>query len=265
MGFRHIDTRRMPREQIATNPGAARQWLRQDSGGGGVFMSYGPAGFTPTIMKLLGGQPHRHLHKTVTESHYILAGDYPIWHWRERAQPGDLTWLRRHSYLENRPGTIHGVVPDVQPTTPHQMLIWLDGGGTSIDEPEAETETFEVSMTDASEDHWPGRPPIFLQADEARWSAHPEIAGAQLLALSTDGKPGADCWLVKLMPQSKSQAIAGGGRWLYVVDGSATFALDGDDVPLGEGGFLEWDAGSTLTMNGGATATILCVGHNLTA
>jgi len=265
MGFRHIDTRRMPREQIATNPGAERQWLRQDASGGGIFMSYGPAGFTPTILKLLNGVPHRHFHKTVTESHYILAGDYPIWHWREQNKPGELTWLRRHSYLENRPNTIHGVVPEVQPTTPHQMLIWLDGGGTSIDEPESKTETFEVPMDSGSADHWPGRPPIFLQADEGSWTDHPGIAGAKLLALSANGKPGADCWLVKLTPEAKTKPHMGGNHWLYVVDGAVTFAVNGMAVDVGEGGFLEWSADTALAVTSGGSATVLCVGHKLTA
>ena len=108
--FTFADTTTMPFDELPTNPGLKFQLLWKDPPTGStVQMSYGPPGFSSTIVEMLSHGPHRHYHRNVNERHYILGGDYPIWHWPNDRDEGTMTILRRHTFLENPAKTLHGL------------------------------------------------------------------------------------------------------------------------------------------------------------
>ena len=274
-----VDTAAMRLAPVPSNPGAYFQMLLSYGGAGGAIqIVYGPPGFTMPIQHLLAYGPHRHYHRTVRERHYVLGGDFPVWHWETPGAPGKLTRLRRHHYLENPPLTLHGISPGEVPETGWKILQWTDGAGTDLTEPAAATETFEVGFDGAAPD-LPFDQPVWCYAEDMVWMAHgtqPEwqikqLAGAAngLQAVSLVAIP--PRWEGRLGGLSSRREPA---NWVFVVSGdlaldfSPTGAQNGDrrGVPLREDGFLAWaDEGAPAAGQTAGGCVVLCVGHQLDA
>ncbi len=275
--YRHHDTHTMPYEELPENPVARRQLLwRDEATGACVQMSYGPPGFPPNVVKVLQAGPHRHFHNTVNERHYVLAGDYPVWHWANLDDAGTRTVLRRHTYLENRPHTLHGVRPETVPAVATQMLVWNNGGGTSIFDKDAARETIDVPFDGSVRPNQAWRGPVLAQLDERAWAPHPLVPGWKLkpVAAAADGMPAVA--QVSVPPDfafsDAAPKIDGGARrWLFLLSGDLAVQIASgaktESVMLREGHFLSWEEGARLTFGeraitgGGCVA--LCTGTDL--
>jgi hypothetical protein len=267
-----LDTTTLPLEDVPGNPGARRHTLLEVPGTPGfVRIDYGPPGFPDNVRALLEHGVHRHYHRSVTERHYILAGDYPIWHWRDLATEGALTRLRRHHYLENPPYTVHGIVPGSVPQTGYAILQWTDGYGTDLFEPGAKTETITVSP-DAAAHPDDLSAPICFHADERPWLPHASVAGWQIRELGVE-MPG--CPAARLVniaagaarPPARTGLRTAGWKWLLVISGDLRLAAGSETRELHEGTFLAWRADTTVELDrdrpSRAGAVVLCVGHDL--
>jgi hypothetical protein len=271
-----LDTATMPIEDVPGNPGARRRTLLDVADAPGfVRIVYGPAGFADNVRALLAHGPHRHYHRSVTERHYVLGGDYPIWHWLDATPGGQLTRLHRHHYLENPPGTLHGIMPGSLPDTGYSILHWTNGRGTELFEPGADVETFTVPP-DATVNPAALRAPILVHAEDIAWSAHRRLPQwkTRPLGAATGSCPVA--LLVNVPPATDTgagvAALAGPGwLWLLVISGDlrlqASDAAGTKPLSLREGSFLAWSPGSSVTLEretpsrGGCVC--LCVGHDL--
>ena len=272
--FTHLDTNTMPVSESPANPGAKDQTLWKDqTTGSTVQMSYGPAGFPPKVAEILAHGPHRHYHKTVNERHYILAGDYPIWHWQDASGDGKLTILRRHTFLENPPKALHGIRPETTPTIATQLLVWNNGPGTSIFDKEAEQETIEVPIDGSTHDVAWASSRILSTMDMA-WRPHASVDGWKVKDLAPEVKDSPPVTLVNLPPDAEAgaQEIAGADRtWLFVLSGDLSPVVKTAEGPsqlsLQEGHFLAWSRGMSVTFPGAPVSIsgclALCVGHDL--
>jgi hypothetical protein len=273
-----LDTATMPFEEVPGNPGARRHTLLEvPEAPGFVRIVYGPPGFSSNVQSLLQHGPHRHYHRSVTERHYILAGDYPIWHWVDAAE-GHMTRLRRHHYLENPPRTVHGIMPGSVPQTGYGIVQWTDGFGTELFEPGADAETLTVPP-EARLDPGELRRPILVHAEDLPWSAHasvgdwtirelgaatPTCPPARLVNIPAHGaKP------LRLAPMTSSRWL-----WLLIISGDlrvrardATDGGAGDALSLREGAFLAWRSGASVVVEreraSGGGCVALCIGHDL--
>jgi hypothetical protein len=252
-----------------------------------VRIVYGPPGFSGNVRSLLEHGPHRHYHRSVTERHYVLAGDYPIWHWTDATRAGEMTRLRRHHYLENPPGTLHGIMPGSVPETGYGIVHWTDGFGTELFEPGAETETITVEP-DVTVNPSGLRSPVLFHAEELPWSTHGSVSDWRVRELGVETPTCAPARLVNIppgVPVSANHAPLAGPRWQWLLvisgdlrmratdtgnataPGAAEPVANGAVVSLREGSFLAWRPGSNVQIDreqpsiGGCVA--LCVGHDL--
>ena len=271
MSYRHLDVATAPMGGVAANPGARQQVLwREERSGASVAINYSPAGFTAQHAKMLDEEgAHCHYHATVNERHYMLAGDYPIWHWATPTAEPTLTVLRRHTYLENPPRTLHGSRPDLRPQVGTQLLVWNTKGGTSIFAEDGRHETFRLQPGEqAPRDGW-ARPTIHT-VDTMEWQAHPTMRGWKVKHLAPAIPDSPAVFVVNVPPDTRAPMAGTFGaerRWLFVLSGDLAVTMNGDALMLREGHFVQWDAVSRLAFasgtisNGGAT--VLCIGHDL--
>lgn len=274
--YRHLDTNTMPSVGGAGGEGARQQLLWKDAATGAtVAINYGPAGFSQKLRALLDQGEHRHYHDTVNERHYILGGDYRIWHYADPEAAPTETVLRRHTYLENPPRTLHGSRPHSRPDYATALLVWNNGGGTSIFDPASQTETPHVPFGQP----WPRvnrwSTPIIHHTPDMAWAKHALQPGWKVKALSGAVERQAPAALVNLPPDATAKGVApipgGHLRWLYLLSGDLTVTVTengkGETLGLKEGHFLHWDAGATLSCGAGAVSDggciAICVGHDL--
>lgn len=275
--FSHLDTTTMPFEESAANPGAKYQVLLQDEATGStVQMSYGPAGFSPKVVEVLSQGPHRHYHNSITERHYILGGDYPVWHWSNEHDEGKLTILRRHTFLENPPKTLHGIRPETKPEIATQMLVWNTGSGTNIFDKAAEKETIEVPLDCLPMPDVEWGSPRLLSTKDMAWQPHPRIDRWKIKGIAPGAKDSPPVVLVNIPPESRAGPDApdlrGADRcWLFVLSGDLSPTIKGTDgasqLALQEGHFLAWPGSTSLAYPTGPLSSggclSLCVGHDL--
>ncbi|MSO65946.1 MAG: hypothetical protein EXQ85_09175 [Alphaproteobacteria bacterium] len=277
--YRHLDTTTMPVVETAMNPGAGQQLLwKDDQTGATVALNYGPAGFTAKRVAHFANGPDRHYHDTVNERHYILGGDYPIWHYAHPDAPARLTVLRRHTFLENSPRTLHGGQPDSRPSIATAMLVWNNGGGTSIFDPAARHETREVPFDGSFRPNHGWAVPRIIVSGEAPWQPHLAMAQWKIRPLAPADVRQPPVAQVSLPPDAMAPgqvaAIKGAERrWLFMLSGDLSVAMIAAGattaIALREGHFLSWDAGATLSYGAGTIsqggAVVLCIGHDLAA
>ncbi len=274
VAFAHLDTTTMEVSESPANPGAKYQVLWQDpTTGSTVQMSYGPAGFPPKVIEVLSHGPHRHYHNSVNERHYVLGGDYPVWHWSNELDEGKLSILRRHTYLENPPKTLHGIRPETTPEIATQMLVWNNGPGTNIFDKDAEKETIEVPLDGRSMLDVEWASPRLLSTKALPWRPHPRIDGWKVKALAPRAKDSPTVALVSIPPDARAEAEIQGAdrRWLFVLSGDLSVIIRASDGPsqlsLQEGHFLAWPDGTSIVYparsisSGGCLC--LCIGHDL--
>ena len=275
--YRHLDTTTMAVSESSANPGAKYQVLWQDPATGStVQMSYGPAGFSSKVAKILAHGPHRHYHVSVNERHYILGGDYPVWHWPNNRDEGELSILRRHTYLENPPKTLHGIRPETTPEIATQMLVWNNGPGTNIFDEEAETETIEVPFDGDSICDVEWASPCLLSVNALAWSPHPRVQGWKIKDIAPGARESPPVALVNIPPDDRNGSeipnIQGADRcWLFVLSGDLSLIMNTIDgasqLSLQEGHFLVWPNGTSIAYPTGSISSggclSLCVGHDL--
>ena len=273
--FAHLDTTTMPVSESPANPGAKYQVLWQgQSTGSTVQMSYGPAGFPPKVAELLSRGPHRHYHKSVNERHYVLGGDYPVWHWSNERDEGKLSVLRRHTYLENPPKTLHGIRPETTPEIATQMLVWNTGPGTNIFGKDAARETIEVPFDGRSMPDIEWSSPRLLCTKDLAWWPHPSIDGWRIKDIAPSAQDSPPVALVSVSPDSGSgtwELQGADRRWLFVLSGDLSLIIKTSDGPsqlsLQEGHFLAWSDEASIVYparsisSGGCLC--LCIGHDL--
>ena len=274
--FRHLDTNTMASDEPPGSPGTRQLVVwRDDATGATVAINHGPAGFSQKLRELLDQGEHRHYHDTVNERHYILGGDYRIWHYANLDAEPTQTILRRHTYLENPPRTLHGSRPHSRPDFATALLVWNTGGGTGIFDPSSRDETPHVPFGKP----WPRvnqwSKPIIHHTQEMAWAAHPTQTGWKTKVLSGAVERQAPATVVSLPTDAAvtgAPKIPGGHlRWLYLLSGdlSVTMTAGGktESIGLKEGHFLHWDKDAVLSYgpnaasDGGCVA--ICVGHDL--
>jgi hypothetical protein len=274
--FTFADTTTMPFDELPTNPGLKFQLLWKDPPTGStVQMSYGPPGFSSTIVEMLSHGPHRHYHRNVNERHYILGGDYPIWHWPNDRDEGTMTILRRHTFLENPAKTLHGLRPETTPEIATQLLVWNNGSGTGIFEKNAEKETVEVPLDGPSRSDVEWASPRILSTKDLIWRQHPSIEGWKIKDVAGAEQDCPPVVLVSIPPGATARAApdlrGADRRWFFVLSGDLSLIVETSDGTsqrsLQEGHFLAWLDDTRLTYPAGAMSdggcVSLCVGHDL--
>jgi hypothetical protein len=188
-----------------------------------------------------------------------------------------MTRLRRHHYLENPPGTLHGIVPGSVPETGYGIVHWTDGFGTELFEPGAETET--VTIEPELTVNPPGlRRPVLFHAEDLPWSPHASESGWRVRELGVETATCAPARLVNIppgQPVAAEHAPLTGRRWQWLLIISGDLRMRALDTPLGkystlslrEGSFLAWRPGSSVQVDPGQPSSggcvALCVGHDL--
>lgn len=262
-----MDTDRMALEPAPGHPGAFRQMLLfDDDAGSFVQITYGPPGFTEKLRDLVSTGPHRHYHKTVVERHYVLDGDYPVWHWVRPDTAGTLSRVVRHDYLENRPLTLHGITADATSERGWKILQWANGSGTEIYEPGADIETVEVGFVDPVP-RLAFDTPVKRRATALPWEPHPAEPGWCLKKLSGEAPRLPAVELVQIPSRctavpavwSKSSAEH---RWIFILAGSISIELTAENrlskFALGENAFFAIPA-RTVVGHGLVTSENGCV------
>jgi hypothetical protein len=273
-----IDTNIMPFEDEPGHPEKKIQNLLPPSemAGGMVRLSYWPPGFTQQVREEMASEGHRHYHRTVTERHYVLWGDYTIFHWHgpKMAQIG--TDMYRHHYIENPPLTQHGITIENSPVVGNKLIAWATGpGSTSLYSPESKQETVRVPF-DGEGPPEASNAPIIFNADDLEWQPHPNQPNWLIKYLSRPDNPLPPVSLVNV-PAGSRAGISGltpanaVKHWLYVVSGDLKLKAASKHrenvLKLKEGGFLAWNSECAITQpdavltDGGCV--ILCIGHVL--
>jgi quercetin dioxygenase-like cupin family protein len=136
-----LDTREMPWEDFDGLAGAKVKVLSRDERGNAmVMLVWLPPGELPGV-----ALPHRHYHRTITESTFLLSGELPHWEYESAEQDhGEMVRFREGYFMERRPGSIHGLEPGTTSATGCVVLMWRDGVGNWLSEPEAGVETVDV-------------------------------------------------------------------------------------------------------------------------
>lgn len=157
--LRRIDTRELPWEEFDGLEGGKIRVLARDADGNASVMIVSlPAGELPSV-----ALPHRHFHRSVREFSYVLSGELPHWEYESAEQNrGDLVVFREGYFMDRKPGSIHGLERGMSSATGFEVLMWRDGVGNWVDEPEFAQETADVPYADP----------------EATGATEPTIAGA---------------------------------------------------------------------------------------
>jgi len=192
-----LDSREMQWEDFDGLVGAKVKVLSRDErGNAGVMIVWMPPGELPGV-----ALPHRHYHRTITEFTYVLSGDLPHWEYADADQQrGELAHFREGFFMERRPGSIHGLEAGLTSATGCVLLMWRDGVGNWLNEPEAAEETVDVAYEAGGEAPGGGgeltadaagvvlaRPDVtILDTRKVPWLPFPGLAGAKVKVLARD-------------------------------------------------------------------------------
>ena len=202
-----LDTRSMAWEKFPGLDGTAIKVLsRDDDGNPMVFLHFMPPGELPGVEL-----PHRHFHRTVTENAFVLAGELPHWEYATAQDSGELVLLREGFFMDRRPGSIHGLEPGLSSSIGCVILMWRDGTGTMVDEPDFAEETADVPYAARPAPAGRFRPELaavvrdrqdvtLLDTRELAWEPFPGLAGAKVKVLSRDEHGNGMIWMVWLPP-----------------------------------------------------------------
>lgn len=287
--LRWIDTAQMPWEPLAFIPGFQRKLLREDPcTHATVQLQHTPAGFSRPIAERLAAGAIRHYHRTVTERHYFLDGDFPCVEWRDLADvTGQLVTYRRDMFLDRPPNSLHGLTAGTPSSSGSQFLVWNTGAGTAMWEPEAATETVElaplggagrddvaaVASLEMSADAVDSTRVPFTHArifhvDELPWRPHPVVASWQIKTLAPPVKGSPAVEIVNLSaagvirasnspetdgPAARQSDSTREERWLYVLEGVLSLQIQcSEEAALDTG-----SARRTIASFEGPTGTFL--------
>lgn len=275
--FTFLDTNAMPWEDNPGIPGFKRRLLDfDDETQAEARMDYVPPGCIPDVLEL----PHRHYHNTVTERAYALAGDFPHWEFSSTSDhEGEMIVFRRHLFMDRPPKSIHGLMPEPLSETGCMLLYWNTGPGIGVAEPDAPTESVELSFdASADADRNDFSDARLFDTAEVAWQGHPSAPGWKLKPLAEAVENSGAVRLVHI-PAAWSGPVEpvkaqgdGPSPWLFVVAGDLRLHLAENgarrELLLREGAFLIWRAGAALSVPAGFASdggcTVLCVGHDLT-
>ena len=151
-----LDTREMPWEPFSGLAGGKVKILSRDQEGNAtVMLVWLPPGELPGV-----ALPHRHYHRTIREFSYVLSGELPHWEYADaEQQQGDIVVFREGFFMERLPGSIHGLEPGPTSEAGCLLLMWRDGVGNWLDEPQAAEETIDVPYGEGGERRPPATPP----------------------------------------------------------------------------------------------------------
>ena len=129
--LRILDTREMKWESF---PGLdhckIKVLTRSADGDPMVFLLWFPP------IELLPDIPHRHIHQSVTEWSYVLAGELPHWEYANAEQTkGDRILFKQGYYMHRKPGSIHGLEENSASAVGCLILSWRDKVGNFAAEP----------------------------------------------------------------------------------------------------------------------------------
>lgn len=218
-GVRILDTRSIPWESFAGLTGAKVKVLsRDDAGRELVFLVWMPPGELPGVCL-----PHRHYHRTVREYSLIVSGELPHWEYKDTAQQrGDLVVFREGYFMERHPGSIHGLESGLTSANGCTILMWRDGVGNWVNEPEAEQETIDVAYDDPPTDvSGPTtelaaqeggvvleRPDVTIRDTRAMpWEPFDGLRGGKVKVLARDAAGHASVFIVWMPPGHRDPAV----------------------------------------------------------
>ena len=276
--FDLIDTNAVPWEHNPGIPGFKRRLLVfDDATRSEVRMDYVPPGAIPRVLEL----PHRHYHRTVAERAYALAGDFPHWEFSSTSDhEGEMIVFRRHMFMDRPPKSIHGLMPEPLSETGCVLLYWNTGPGTGVAEPDAPTESVELSFDESADaDRTDFSDARLFDTGEVAWREHPSAPGWKLKPLAEAVENSGAVSLVHVPadwagPAGPVRARGDGpSPWLFVISGDLRVHLAENgarcELELREGAFLLWRSGAALSVPAGSASdggcTVLCVGHDLNA
>lgn len=278
--LRRLDTREMPWQEFAGLEGTKIKVLARDrSGNPLVFVQWIPPGGFPSV-----SLPHRHYHRSVREFAYVLDGELPHWEYASADAPGEIVRFREGFFMDRRPGSIHGLEPGPASAVGCTLLMWRDGTGTMVDEPDFDEQTVDVP--------YPGgaalpaaaavaladgvvldRPDVtILDTREMPWTDFAGLDGARVKMLSRDAAGNGVTWLIWLPGELPSVGrphrhyhrtirefsfmVAGElPHWEY----RNAAQQQGDLVVVREGYFMERLPGSVHGLEEGPSSPVGCV------
>jgi quercetin dioxygenase-like cupin family protein len=194
-----LDTREMPWEDFEGLAGGKVKVLSRDERGNAmVMLVWMPPGELPGVVL-----PHRHYHRTITEFTFMLSGELPHWEYASAQEPGEMVLFRRGFFMERHPGSIHGLEPGTTSASGCVLLMWRDGIGNWLSEPQAAEETVDVPYAPSSGAPAPAasdgvgagdepgivlrRPDVTILDSRAMpWTPFPGLRGAQVKVLARD-------------------------------------------------------------------------------
>jgi uncharacterized cupin superfamily protein len=280
--LRRLDTREMRWEEFPGLAGTKVKVLSRDEHGNPmVFLQWLPPGGLESVEL-----PHRHFHRSVREFAYVLSGELPHWEYASADAPGELVRFKEGFFMDRRPGSIHGLEPGPQSSIGCTLLMWRDGVGTMVDEPQFAAETVEVpypggaALPSTAVAPRPGadgvvleRPDVTLLDTRAMpWEDFAGLHGARVKMLSRDAAGNGVVWLVWLPGDIPSvnrphrhyhRTIR---EFSYLVAGELPHweyrdaaQQHGDLVVVREGFFMERAPGSIHGLEEGPSSPIGCV------
>ena len=158
------------------------------------------------------------------------------------------------------------------------LLYWNTGPGTGVAEPDAPTESVELSFDESADaDRTDFSDARLFDTAEVAWQEHPSASGWKLkpLAEAVENSGAVSLvhvpadWTGSLEPVTAQGS--GPSPWLFVIAGDLRLYLAENgarrELELREGAFLVWRAGAALSVPPGSVSdggcTMLCVGHDL--
>ena len=283
-----LDTRAMPWKEFAGLAGGKVKVLTRDrQGTAGAMLVWMPPGDLPGVPL-----PHRHFHRSVHEYAYVVSGELPHWEYADASErEGAMVVYRSGYFMDRRPGSIHGLELGPTSATGCVLLMWRDGVGNWLDEPESAEETIEVpydSVPGPGSDHGStvgirddGRPGVvversdltLLDTREMPWRDFDGLNGARIKVLAADGNGDHIVSLI-WMPPSHREAAAPPHRhfhrsvheYAYVVSGelphweyAEASEREGAMVVYRSGYFMDRRPGSIHGSEPGARSVTGCV------
>jgi hypothetical protein len=191
-----VDTRAMDWERfVGFESGRVKPLYLDEDGNAMVMLAWLPPGDLQMPL------PHRHLHRTVYECSYHVAGDLPHAEWETLEDRQQLVTFREGFFMNRAPRSLHGN-EWLFSQSGATVLMWRSGTGNWLDDPDAPTEThildpepaaFERSRTEETlPASWGSgrvldRPDVrIVSTREMTWEDIPEAPGARVKLLSVD-------------------------------------------------------------------------------
>jgi hypothetical protein len=278
--LRRLDTREMPWADFPGLAGTKIKVLSRDEQGTPmVFLQWIPPGGFPSV-----ALPHRHYHRSVREFAYVLDGELPHWEYESPDDAGEMVLFREGLFMDRRPGSIHGLEPGPVSAVGCTLLMWRDGTGTMVDEPDFAEQTVDVPYPAGGALPWsvraggPGgvvldRPDVtLLDTREMQWEDFPGLEGARVKMLSRDDAGNGVTWLIWLPGELPS--VGRPHRHYHRTIREFSFMLagelphweyrdaeqqQGDLVVVREGWFMERQPGSVHGLEVGPSSETGCV------